>query len=179
MTSLSPPKFLNFEKASALINQMIIEDANDNEVRDKALELIRYIPEMNYQAELQAIFEYVQDVRYTSDPTHEDLYQTGGATIRNQVGDCDDKVILAGSLARSIGFPVMLCFVFDAPPKDEAQFPAHVYLEVDVNKGQGAPNWVALETIPIPGGRGRNVLLSLGQFYPYGFVEKMEVSRGF
>lgn len=179
MISLSPPKFLNFEKAAALINQMIIEGANDNEVREKATELIRYIPQTDHMMELQAIFDYVQNVRYTGDPTDEDLYQTAGVTIKNQMGDCDDKVILAGALARSIGFPVLLCFVFEEEPKMETQFPAHVFLEADVSKSQGNPTWVALETIPVPGGRGHNVLLSLGQFYPYGFIEKIEVKRGF
>ena len=180
MISLSAPKYHSYSQAHALMGQMIRESTNDPYVRELATSLIKNIPSDDHFGELEVLFEYVRDrIRYTADPTDEDLYQTASLTFETGVGDCDDKVIALGSLLRSVGFPVKMVFVFDAPPKYETEFPAHVYLMADQNKGSGQAKWIPLETIPVPGGRGGNILMGMGEIYPYGFPEEVEVlSRG-
>jgi len=56
------------------------------------------------------------------------------------------------ALARSIGFPCRMVFLWDHPNPDfSKEFPFHVYAEVDVNKGgeTGDPLWMPVETTPM------------------------------
>lgn len=176
------PKFLSYSKASGLMKELIVNGSRDPKVRDFALRLIAQVPEMFSLAEAEILHCFVRNsIRYTDDTYSEDVYQLASLTLENGCGDCDDKVILLGSLARSVGFPVRICFVFMAPPgsakgfNQESEFPTHVYLEMDMNKGQGAPRWVPAETVPAPKPDGGFGYLELGEAYPWGYVDKVQV----
>jgi len=57
------------------------------------------IPEKDWEAEVKAVWKFVRDgVRYTLDPFHRDLYQRAWRTLQLGKGDCDDYVILGGSI---------------------------------------------------------------------------------
>jgi len=171
-------KWLSYSKASGLIRRMIVEGSHDIAVLDKAAELTSELSPMNYAAEAQVLWAYVRNnIRYLDDPTGDDHFQGAAITMARQAGDCDDQVILLGSLLRSIGFETRIVFVFKDPPKNyDADFPAHVYLELNVNKGSEFPLWVCAETVPLPDDRGGFYYATFGAQYPKGFREYVEVN---
>lgn len=174
------PKWKSFSQAVGLMGSIVKSGSRDPKVRGMALTLLKGTTSMFPVDELSRLFMFVRDsVRYTDDPFGEDLYQTPSLTLENRSGDCDDKVILLAALARSVGFNVRLAFVFTGPPsmteRHEAEFPEHVYCEVDVSKGMGLPRWVACETIPVPRSSGGFGYCSLGETCPLGTVEFSEL----
>lgn len=179
-TVLQRPKWRGFSSAAGLMRELIINGSRDPVVRDFAVSLLRQVPEMFPLHEAEVLHAFVREsIRYTDDPHGEDLYQLPTLTLENGAGDCDDKVILLGSLARSVGFPVRICFVFENARSRfdvmDNEFPVHVYLELDLNKGSGPAKWCPAETIPCPRPNGEYRYLELGQSYPYGFTEYVEV----
>ena len=174
---VAPLKFRTFRQAAGLIGEMIREGAVDPDVRKKALEIIAPIREGNAEDELTALLRFAQrGVAYRNDPFNADLYQTPNLTLENLSGDCDDKVILLGSLAGSVGYPVMLAFLFDEPvgavPDLEADSPVHVFLYLDAFAGTNPdPYWMAAETITVPVGRDSRRFLNLGEAWDKGYVE--------
>ncbi len=170
-------KWMSFTKASGLIKQMILEGSHQPEVLDTAAEIISDLAPMNYVGEAQAIWLFVRDnVRYVEDPSGDDHFQGPTVTMARHAGDCDDQVILLACLLRSIGFRTRIVFVFHDPPKNySVDFPEHVYLECDVNKGGGPPNWVCVETIPLPDNFGGFSFAIFGVPYPRGYREFLMV----
>jgi len=96
----------------------------DYRIREKALELVRYLPEKNWIAEAEAIHRYVRDrIRYVKDPVDLETIAEPWKTIEIGQGDCDDKVVLAAALLHAIGHPAR----FLAVTFDDGQ--AHVLVE--------------------------------------------------
>jgi hypothetical protein len=87
-------------------------------IRDKALQITRGIikngrtghPDMrNYDAIAQAIHDFiVSEVTYVRDQNGIERLQTPDATLELGSGDCDDMVILGGSLLESVGVPTRI-----------------------------------------------------------------------
>jgi transglutaminase-like putative cysteine protease len=173
-------RWLTYSKASGILKSMIIDGSHDPAVLDKAAELVKGLGQLNYPAQAQALWLYVRNtIFYLSDPYHEDHFQTPAVTMQRGAGDCDDQVILLGSLLRSVGFQVRLVFVFHQPPKNyEADFPDHVLLEVnlDSDNAEQSPMWVAAETIPTPDDCGGFYLARFGAQRGQGFREYLDVS---
>ncbi len=87
------------------------------------------VAEKSWTAEVKAIFAAVRDqIRYTRDFAHKDLYQHPLRAWAARSADCDDFTIVLASLLQSVGYPVHLRVVRtkDAPDWN------HIYLTVGV-----------------------------------------------
>lgn len=133
--------------------QIIRESSRDPKIVATARALVRNLAPGDYASEAAALAHLVQRrVRYTGDPSGEDLYAWPTVTLQQLAGDCNNKVLLFGALARAIGFPVRLQFVFASPAPDLVRdFPVHVLAQVDVYKGErSTPQWWTVELTPLP-----------------------------
>lgn len=149
----APTQYLDFPQMDQALRNMIVNASRDADVRDLALRITQHVPQGFYMDEAQAIFEAVRAIRYTGDPAGEDMMQYPLLTFELNAGDCNNKAVAAGALARAIGFPVRLVYMFQEQQPDVAagDFPVHVFLEVDVTKDERKEQqWVAMETTPRP-----------------------------
>jgi predicted transglutaminase-like cysteine proteinase len=95
----------------------------------------------------EKIYLYVRDnIKFIDDIENVETLQYPYVTIKNGFGDCDDMVILMGSLYRSIGYPVALVLVQMSGNSDYN----HIYLAVLTDEGwkvcdaankEGVFNW--------------------------------------
>ncbi len=175
----SPVVFFNYGKAAGTMKTMVREAAHNPALIAQAIDLVRQVPQGDYVAEAQKLFEAVRGIRYTGDISGEDVYRDPMLTWELQAGDCNNKVVLGCALAKAVGFPTRLVFVFDkAQPDMMADFPFHVYYQVDIGKGEREHRWIACETIPVPESGftgGPKKLLSFGDFVSLGYPEYVEV----
>lgn len=74
-------------------------------VRQRALAIVRGLPQKDYRRELERVHAYVRDhIRYVKDVNGVETLQSPEQTLYMGQGDCDDKSILAASLLEAIGF---------------------------------------------------------------------------
>lgn len=149
----SATRDLNFFAAAQRMAQIIRESSRDPKIVATARGLVRNLAQGDYASEAAALAQLARDgIRYTGDPSGEDLYAWPAVTLQQRAGDCNNKVLLFGALARSIGFPVRLMFVFTNPtPNLSRDFPAHVLAQVDVYKGERErQQWATVELTPLP-----------------------------
>lgn len=67
------------------------------------------VKEKDWEAEVKALFNYVKNaVRYTRDIYAIDTFQRAIRTLQLNIGDCDDQVILLGSMLQAAGYPIAL-----------------------------------------------------------------------
>jgi len=113
-------------------------------VRELALSLIKNLNQKDFKAELNALFNYVQNsIRYTLDINGVETIQTPVKTLEYGQGDCDDKAVLLATLLESIGHRTRF-YAVGFQPKNIS----HVLLECNING-----EWIALETTePVPMG---------------------------
>ena len=119
----------------ALIRRAIVEGSQSWKVRQCALGIVRAagVRPKDYAGELGALFAWcTRHLRYTRDPATAELVQTsevllGQIEAEGAGGDCDDQTVLLGALAASIGFPVAVRIIGDAPGQYR-----HVHLRVKV-----------------------------------------------
>lgn len=178
LTKLKPTrKWVSYSKAAGIIRNMILEGSHDPAVLDKAAAVVRQLPP-NPAAQAQALWSFVRGaVTYLEDPYNDDHFQGPAVTLQRRAGDCDDQVVLLGALLRSVGFQVRLVFVFSERPKNyEADFPLHVYLEVNIEKGNFEPLWICADTVPSPDDQGGFYEARFGVDFPAGFREYVEVN---
>ncbi|RKX99285.1 hypothetical protein DRP77_13570 [Candidatus Poribacteria bacterium] len=104
------------------------------------------VPPKDWEAEVRAIFKFVQNaIRYTRDTYGMDTYRRAIRTLQLNMGDCDDQVILLGSLLQAVGYPIALKIVdtTDTPPGFN-----HIYLLVGLPP-MNPRKWVPLDpTMP-------------------------------
>jgi transglutaminase-like putative cysteine protease len=153
MSSLAQTNDLNFAQASQRMAQIIVGSSRTKGIVAAARGYIRSLAPGDYVGEAQALARVVRDgIRYTGDPSGEDLYANPMDTLVQKAGDCNNKVLLFGSLARAIGFPVQMIFVFSDPNPDlQTEFPIHVLACVDVYKGERErAQWIPVELVPMP-----------------------------
>lgn len=153
MIRRSVTRDLNYFQAAQRMAEIIRDSSRDPKIVGTARALIRNLAPGDYASEAATLAHLVkQRVRYTGDPSGEDLYASPLVTLQQLAGDCNNKVLLFGALARSIGFPVRLLFVFSTPAPDLVHdFPAHVLAQVDVYKGERrTPQWWTVELSPLP-----------------------------
>ncbi len=179
----SPVEYFGFSKAAGVMKQMVKDSANNPGLIRQALQMIRRVDGGSYTDEAKVIFQYVRDcIRYASDVSAQDIYRDPLLTLDLKAGDCNNKVVLGCSLAKAVGFPTRLVFVFNKPAGETDEFPFHVYYQVDITKGESTPpNWVSCETIPVPSGRpgvmGPDRKLEFGWNLNSGFPEYVEVDK--
>lgn len=105
-------------------------------VREKALELTRYVQPKDWAGQVHALFEYVRDnIRYTRDVLGVETVHTARQVMTAEQGDCDDKSILLAALLMSIGHPARFMAVgFNNLGLQ------HVYVQTLIGK-----RWVSLD----------------------------------
>jgi len=106
------------------------------------------VPPKNYEAEVKALFEYVQkNIRYTRDTYGIDTFQRALRTLQLKIADCDDMAILLGSMLQAAGYPIALKVV----DTTGGGF-SHIYLLAGVPP-QNPTRWIPLDpTVDRPAG---------------------------
>lgn len=126
------------------INQLIQAAVTDPVVIRAARSIVRNVPERDKMAEVRAVSDFVRSkIRYTSEAVEtlstprlllDEIRRHGRAT-----GDCDEFVLLWGSLLRVLGHPIRAVTISQRPD----QKANHIYGQVFI-KGRG---WVTDDTI--------------------------------
>jgi len=80
---------------------------------------------------LEAIHDYVTQLRYVPDPAGLELVNEPRWTLWAGVGDCDDLAVLEGCLVAAAGLP----WSFGLSARDPGRGPDHVYLVVELDDG--------------------------------------------
>jgi hypothetical protein len=102
-----------FEKVVRVLVELIEDGLRDEYVRRKAVEIVNRagVGSHDELGEIRAIVKWVQNnVVYRKDPIDVEYFQTARRLIKDvesgrSAADCDDFVILAGSLLGSLGYP--------------------------------------------------------------------------
>lgn len=139
----------NMDQVAGLIVAKIQEGKQHAVIRTLASEILTpraggtwMVPPKDWEKEVNALFNFVQErIRYTRDVTNLDTYHRAIRVLQLRMGDCDDMVILLGSLLQSVGYPVLLKIV-DTTESPEGY--NHIYLLVGLPPT--APSqWIALD----------------------------------
>ena len=106
-------------------------------IRETAISLTRHLAPKDWVGEVKALHLFVRDqIRYIRDITDIETVAGPEYTLEKKAGDCDDKVVLVGSLLESIGHPTRLVAIGFAPGNY-----SHVLLETKIG-----PHWITVET---------------------------------
>ncbi len=178
-------EFYGFSKAAGIMREIIHDSANDPALIAFTIRLLQDqgVRGGEYFDEAKAIFQFVRDeIRYTGDVFGEDIYRNPLLTLQLKAGDCNNKVALGCSMAKAVGFPCRMVFVFGSKVTGASdEFPFHVYFQLDLDKGENPDRarWVNCETIPVPAGSahiGPERLLDFGMAMTSGYPEFIEVN---
>lgn len=133
-----------FTTASTM-RQLINAYKTDVEIRTTAANIVFLTPEKDDFAEVEAVYNWVRDhVRYLKDVNQVETLTTPDRTLQLRYGDCDDQVVLLGSMLESIGYPTRIVLAGYSDPGVYE----HVYLQACVQN-----QWVDLDpTEQIPMG---------------------------
>lgn len=126
-------------------------------IRELALTLVQHVDGKNWIGEVAALHEFVRDnIRYVKDVRGIETIATPERTLAYGQGDCDDQVVLLGSLLESIGHPVRFVAIGTHNPFSFN----HVFAETKIGS-----QWVSVETTePVNvGWRPENVLATMIQ----------------
>lgn len=97
-------------------------------MRQIAAAVVQDAPWKNKREEAKRLFAWIRrNVRFTYDPEGAELLQEVDAILNHRAADCDDFVILGGSLLRSIGIPVQIVII-GADSRAPNAF-SHIYLQ--------------------------------------------------
>lgn len=125
------------------IKRIIVQGSRNPDVRLKAVELVQDCPSKDRRCEITKIFDFVkQKLHFISDTLDiETLIKPHRSLklIEDGIsgGDCDDHVILLGSMLRSIGIPIKLVLGSTGYIRGWH----HIYLQAEVEQGK----WVYLD----------------------------------
>lgn len=110
-------------------------------IRNKALELVKYIPQKDSFARVRALWNYVKEnIKYVKDINEVETVHYPTQVLAQKAGDCDDHSLLLASLLESVGYPTL----FKAVGVRGSQL-CHVYTQVHLGN-----KWISLETT-VPG----------------------------
>lgn len=162
------------EKVVSTIRTMIEHYRGEEFVRETALQLTSSIPvnprtghpdRRNFDQIASAIYNFIiRTIHYVRDQHGIERLQTPDATLKLRTGDCDDMVILGGSLLESLGVPTRLKLVGER----KGAF-SHIYLEylaggqwkpfdptlaLQAGIGAGMEQLASQRTVPISDNRG-------------------------
>lgn len=116
------------------MQQLIRAGARSPEVREQAVEIIRQaaVRERDSAGEVRAIFQWVKtNFHFIKDPTGAETLGTPDYLLKVKAGDCDDYVVMLGSLLGSLGHATEIVTIA-ADPHEPKRF-SHVYLRVGLN----------------------------------------------
>ena len=140
-----PPGLAGTQATVQAIQHLIIEGTVNEQVRLTAVDAIRSCPNKDKECEAKALFDWIKyNIRFVNDPWGAELLHHADAILLNGVGDCDDQVILGGSLLRSVGIPVRIVIIGVDPSAPDLF--SHIYLHAYV-RGAG---WVGFDP-SVPG----------------------------
>lgn len=140
-----------------LMKTLAIYGKKNDVIRQRAAELVKYVPAKQWFKEVEALWNFVKnDIRYTRDIKEVETLYYPDQTLQQGYGDCDDKAVLLASMLEATGHPAKFVAV-GFKPDDYS----HVYPETLIGK-----YWVPLETTE-PG-------VGIG-WSPPGVVSKMEI----
>jgi hypothetical protein len=126
------------------IVSLIQKGTVDERVRLAAVDAIAGCPWKDKLCETGAVFNWLRNnIRFVNDPWGAELLHTAESVLQNRVADCDDFVIIGGSMLRAIGVPVQIVIIAANPHNDSY---SHIYLQAAV-RGQG---WVGFDP-SVPG----------------------------
>ena len=119
-----------------LMRKMILDGSKNWEIRWTAVQIVKDLPARSDQAEVNAIFQWIQQsLRFTRDPIAVEMLHTPDVLLKlirqdtQTAADCDDYVILGGSLLAVLGYPTR----FKIISLNTQRKLQHVYLEVRVH----------------------------------------------
>lgn len=119
---------------------LIREGTNNEQARLATIDAIRGCPWKNRRCEAEAIFAWLRrNVRFTYDPEGAELLQDVEAILLHRAADCDDFVILGGSMLRSVGIPARIVIIASDPTAPRAF--SHIYLQAEMRPGE----WVGFD----------------------------------
>lgn len=113
------------------MKRLIREGTLNERLRMLAIQIIRGQPWKDRLAECRAIFQWIRrNIRFTYDPSSAELVQDVDTILNHKAADCDDFVILSGSMLQAIGIPVRIVII-GTDASQPAAF-SHVYLQADI-----------------------------------------------
>ncbi len=133
-TEIRASENMSIEQRLATIQRKIHESIQDPEMRKLALDITADCPERDGMCEAKAIYKAVKKrIRYTGDiaPIKHpdgnvegiDLYQSARRTWEFRGGDCDDAMILVGTLLTLNGITARARVTAETPDADDS----HIY----------------------------------------------------
>ena len=126
------------------MKKFVAEYSGNWDVIRLAREIINGEDPRDPQATGDKIFWWVKkNIRFTKDPYIYELIQSPRVTLKYGTGDCDDFVILMGSLNAAIGNRIRFKTV-----GRRANMLDHVFLQVETNKGWRTYDAVVTESVP-------------------------------
>jgi hypothetical protein len=118
---------------------LVRRDAKDLQLRQCALEIVSSCGGHEFDCEIEALYNFVQDIPYRRDPVQVEWVQDAKRTLFTfNSGDCDDKVVALATLLACLGHYSR--FVVLGRTREKY---THVYLEVATKKG-----WLPLDPTP-------------------------------
>ncbi len=131
-----------------VIKQLCEEGKKDWVIRRTAEKIVQYIQPKDYEREIKAIYNFViRRLRYTKDIHKVETVHRARDLLRwhRKGADCDDFVILTGSLLQSIGHPIRIVIIGNNY-KNKEDF-SHIYLQVQLKD-----RWISLDG-SVPGAK--------------------------
>ncbi len=90
-----------------ILADLVIKGSTSPKIRKLATQIVRHCPSYDELCEIQSIYNFVRDnIRYVEDPKWVDSYHSAERILELGSADCDDFVVITGSLLGAIGFPV-------------------------------------------------------------------------
>lgn len=133
------PGFEGTRQTLAAMAELVRQDSRDPRIRALAHRLIESCNGHEFECEATRLFEFVRDaITFRKDPVGQERVAGAPETLANRVGDCDDKVVLLGSLLGASGHRSRFVVIGTDP-----QNFAHVYLEAQTQRG-----WLPLDPTP-------------------------------
>ena len=139
--ALLPGKEGNLQTLAELL-PMIRRDVFDEELRNRALELIADCPN-EFECQVGKLFDYAKSIRYVRDPIDAERIADAATTIAVQAGDCGDKSELLAAMLGTIGYVTRLRALNFYDDLDQRGYD---HLLVQVQRDDGS--WVSLDATP-------------------------------
>jgi len=139
-------KGAQFRMSIKLINELISHFRWQPEIRTKALEIIRDVPERDVVGIVEKLFEFVRDrITFRDDPRDVETITTPLMTLDNRAGDCDDKAVLLGALLESVGVRTRTRTISQSPNGNYTHIVLQAWLPVEDERGLVLWEWVSLD----------------------------------
>lgn len=123
-------------KTLKVMRHMVRQCKTDPELRKFALNLVRHLPQRDYNAEVRTLHAWVRDhIRYVRDVTGVETIQTPRQILSSGQSDCDEKSLLLAVFLETLGHPTRFAAL------GYGDHPTHVLVETKVGN-----SWVPLET---------------------------------